>query len=175
MDNQYWITTGGYKSGPYVISQLRSMWHSGMINANTLYWQEGFHGWVSLSNIIHLLEPHQPAAPPPLPTEPQNLHTPPPLPTLVPPPLPTLVNASQGIKCDSNVNHPRKITKDTLHDDTLLGISSDMPTEEIRTHLNKLFRKYSGRISHDDPRIAAKARERLKKIGEARARHIGIY
>ena len=92
------------------------------------------------------------------------------------------------------VDHPRKITKDishadksvatnqpdhydalTLNDDTLLGISSDMPTEEIRTHLNKLFRKYSGRISHDDPKIAAKARGRLKKIGEARARHIGVY
>ncbi len=66
-------------------------------------------------------------------------------------------------------------TEDTLHDDKLLGINSDMPTEEISTHLNKLFRKYSGRISHDDPRIAAKARERLKKIGEARARHIGVY
>ena len=92
------------------------------------------------------------------------------------------------------VEDPRKVTEDKLHvdksvvtknpanydaltmnDDIKLGISSDMPTEEIRTHLNKLFRKYSGRISHDDPKIAAKARERLKKIGEARARHIGGY
>ncbi|MDA7668348.1 hypothetical protein N8632_01105 [bacterium] len=129
--------------------------------------QEGFHGCVSLSNITDLVEPHQPTAPPALPTESQNFQT--------PAPQSTSVSAGQGIKGDRNVNNPRKITKDTLHDDKLLGINSDMPTEEISTHLNKLFRKYSGRISHDDPRIAAKARERLKKIGEARARHIGVY
>jgi hypothetical protein len=104
------------------------------------------------------------------------------------------VNDIQGIKSESNVNRSRKNKKEALHDDetvatnqpdhydaltlnddTSLGISSDMPTEEIRTHLNKLFRKYSSRISHDDPKIAAESREALKKIGEARARHIGVY
>lgn len=66
-------------------------------------------------------------------------------------------------------------TEDSLHDDSLLGISSDMLTEEINNHLNKLFRKYSGRISHDDPNVSAVARDYLKRIGDARARYIGFY
>ncbi|MDA9831422.1 TraR/DksA family transcriptional regulator [Akkermansiaceae bacterium] len=91
------------------------------------------------------------------------------------PPQPCSGIADQGRKEGGNINHLRKITKDSLHDDALLGISSDMPTEEISNHLNRLFRKYSGRISHDDPRIATEARGYLKRIGEARARYIGVY
>ncbi|MDB2327301.1 DUF4339 domain-containing protein [bacterium] len=80
MDDQYWITIGDEQRGPYTISQLRSMWQSGTITANTLYWQQGFDDWFSLSTIIDLLEPHQPAAPPALPPEPQIIYTPAPQP-----------------------------------------------------------------------------------------------
>lgn len=163
---------------------------------NGLEQQEGFQGYVSPSNIIGPIEQHQPTSPPPLPYESQNLQipaAPPPLPiepqnlqipTAPPPetrklhtspPQPCSGIADQGRTEDGNINHLRKITKDSLHDDSLLGISSDMPTEEISNHLNTLFRKYSGRISHDDPKIAAEAKDYLKRIGEARARYIGVY
>jgi RNA polymerase-binding transcription factor DksA len=101
------------------------------------------------------------------------------------PRLEALPFARHTVEVQSMIENQQEITKTRplhdnhkalkLDDDTLLGISSDMPTEEIRTHLNKLFRKYSNRVSHDDPKIADKARERLMKIGEARARHIDFH
>lgn len=57
-------------------------------------------------------------------------------------------------------------------DDAHLGILPDMSKEEIRKHLNKLFRKYSSRAAHDDPEVASKAKAWLEKIGDARARHL---
>ena len=66
MDDQYWITINDEQRGPYTIGQLRSMWNSGTITAETLYWQQGFENWYPLSYIIKLLEEQQSAAPPPL-------------------------------------------------------------------------------------------------------------
>ena len=81
MDDQYWLTIGGEQRGPYTIAQLRSMWNSGSITVNTLYWQHGFDEWFPLSFIIDLLEPPQPAAPPPpLPSKPQIIYAPAPKP-----------------------------------------------------------------------------------------------
>lgn len=147
---------------------------------NGLEQQEGFQGYVSPSNIIGPIEPHQTTSPPPLPMESQNLQIPAPPPPETrklhtSPPQPCSGIADQGGEEEGSITHLRKITKDSLHDDSLLGISSDMPTEEISNHLNTLFRKYSGRISHDDPKIAAEARDYLKRIGDARARYIGVY
>ncbi len=59
-----------------------------------------------------------------------------------------------------------------VDDDAHLGILPEMSKEEIRKHLNKLFKKYSARAAHDDPEIAAKAKGWLEKVGNARARHI---
>ena len=59
-----------------------------------------------------------------------------------------------------------------VDDDAHLGILPEMSEEEIRKHLNKLFRKYSARATHDNPEIAAKAKVWLEKVGDARARHI---
>ena len=56
-------------------------------------------------------------------------------------------------------------------DDKFLGITPDMNKEEIKSLLNKLFKKHSARASHDDPNIANKSREWLEKIGNARVRH----
>lgn len=67
MDDQYWITISDEQRGPYTIGQLRSMWHSGTITAETLYWQQGFENWYQLRHIINLLEEQQPATPPPVP------------------------------------------------------------------------------------------------------------
>lgn len=57
--------------------------------------------------------------------------------------------------------------------DQYLGITSDMTLEEVKRHLNGLFRKYSARTAHDDPDIAERARDWLQKVGEARARYFG--
>jgi uncharacterized tellurite resistance protein B-like protein len=58
-------------------------------------------------------------------------------------------------------------------DDHFLGITPDMNKDEIKSHLNKLFKKHSARSTHDDPKVAAKAREWLDRIGKARVRHLG--
>ncbi len=58
-------------------------------------------------------------------------------------------------------------------DDDFLGITSDMTKEDIRKHLNKLFKKHSARTGHDDPKVAEKSRMWLDKIGQARVRHLG--
>ncbi|MDB4607835.1 hypothetical protein OAH64_03210 [bacterium] len=61
-----------------------------------------------------------------------------------------------------------------LDDDRLLGILPSMAKEEVRAHLNKLFRKFSSRAGHDDSKISEEASKLLEKVGEARARHIGF-
>jgi hypothetical protein len=76
MDDQYWITISEEQRGPYTIGQLRSMWHSGTITANTLYWQQGFENWYPLSYIIDRLEEQQPVTPPALPPNPQVIYAP---------------------------------------------------------------------------------------------------
>lgn len=58
-------------------------------------------------------------------------------------------------------------------DDHFLGITPEMDKDEIKSHLNKLFKKHSARSTHDDPKVAAKAREWLERIGKARVRHLG--
>ena len=58
-------------------------------------------------------------------------------------------------------------------DDDFLGITSDMSKEEIRKQLNKLFKKHSARIGHDDSNVADQSRMWLEKIGQARVRHLG--
>ncbi len=77
MNDQYFITNGDEQRGPYTISQLRSMWHSGSITASTLYWQDGLNEWVPLSTILDLLEP---PAPPIQSSEPKVIYAPAPKP-----------------------------------------------------------------------------------------------
>ena len=80
MDDQYWITIGSEQRGPYTLGQLRSMWHSGAITGNTLYWQQGFDEWFPLSLLVEDLEPTPPVPPPPLPSKPQIIYAPAPKP-----------------------------------------------------------------------------------------------
>ncbi|HKS28097.1 MAG TPA: GYF domain-containing protein [Pyrinomonadaceae bacterium] len=47
----------GQKSGPYAITQLRSMWSSGAITANSQYWCEGMAAWQPILQMRHMLEP----------------------------------------------------------------------------------------------------------------------
>ena len=59
----YYLQKDGAQTGPFTIGQLRSMWQSGSITAQTQYWFEGAPEWRPLINILRLLEP--PATPVP--------------------------------------------------------------------------------------------------------------
>ncbi len=62
---------------------------------------------------------------------------------------------------------------DANAEDQILGITEDMTGEEIRKHLNKLYKKHQGRTQHDKPDVRKKAKEWLDRIAEARVRHLG--
>jgi len=49
---QYFITSNGDKRGPYVLSQIQSMWNSGTITADSLYWSEGMAGAMPILELI---------------------------------------------------------------------------------------------------------------------------
>jgi hypothetical protein len=75
----YYILQNDETKGPFTIGQLRTMWNSGAITAETLYCQEGFADWLPLRAIIREIEP--PATPPPvLPTPPPQFYQPAPQP-----------------------------------------------------------------------------------------------
>ena len=61
----YYLLQNDETKGPYTIGQLRAMWNSGVITADTLYCREGWSEWLPLLGMIRDLEP--PAEPPPLP------------------------------------------------------------------------------------------------------------
>ena len=65
MNDLYWISSGAEQKGPYTLSQLQSMWRTGSITADALYFQQGFHQWEPISLITDVLEPqaHSPAVP----------------------------------------------------------------------------------------------------------------
>jgi hypothetical protein len=53
MTGPTYISNGGEALGPYEVGQLRSMWNSGHITANTLYWNEESSDWRPISD-LHL-------------------------------------------------------------------------------------------------------------------------
>lgn len=62
----YYIWRNDAQAGPYTLAQLRSMWGSGSVTSETLYWIEGMTDWQPLHNILEKLEPPQ-TNPPALP------------------------------------------------------------------------------------------------------------
>jgi hypothetical protein len=55
-----YLYSKGQQLGPYVISQLQSMWRSGAITSEDQYWQEGGEAWhpiTSLQNILSISDP----------------------------------------------------------------------------------------------------------------------
>jgi hypothetical protein len=48
----YFILRTGAKSGPYTLGQLVSMWKSGNITADTMFWSEASRDWVSIKELI---------------------------------------------------------------------------------------------------------------------------
>jgi len=55
---------------------------------------------------------------------------------------------------------------------TLVGISASMSKEEIRKHLNKEYRKWNARVSHDDQAIRERAEQMIEQIAEARNQYL---
>ena len=61
---------------------------------------------------------------------------------------------------------------DSSSADKMLGITEQMSKDEIRRHLNKLFRQYQGLQAHDKEETRRKAAEWLEMIAAARVRHL---
>lgn len=76
----YYLHFQDENHGPYRIDQIRSMWASGIITADAVYWNESASGWEPVTELLNppprqrVDEPH--ANPPPLPLP----ESPPPLP-----------------------------------------------------------------------------------------------
>lgn len=51
MVNVFSISNGGEALGPYEMGQLRSMWNTGQLTANTLYWSEDGNEWRGISEL----------------------------------------------------------------------------------------------------------------------------
>ena len=51
MKGPVYISNGGEAQGPYEIGQLRSMWNTGQLTANTLYWDEERQEWRGISEL----------------------------------------------------------------------------------------------------------------------------
>jgi len=56
---------------------------------------------------------------------------------------------------------------------TLLGITSDMPQEQVRTHLNQEYAKWNARVTHTDADIQNQAEQMLDLIAHLRSQYIG--
>jgi len=56
--DQYYLLQNDEQRGPFTLNQLRSMWGSGSITSQTLFFQHGFAEWVPLSMILDRLEPN---------------------------------------------------------------------------------------------------------------------
>lgn len=61
---------------------------------------------------------------------------------------------------------------DSSSADKILGITEQMSKDEIRRHLNKLFRQYQGLQAHDKEETRRRAAEWLEMIAAARVRHL---
>jgi hypothetical protein len=64
--NKYRIIANGDERGPYTFEQLRSMWSSGQLTTEALYWQEGMTEWESIEGLglDSAIQPH--SLPPPV-------------------------------------------------------------------------------------------------------------
>lgn len=51
MSSPIFISNGGDALGPYEIGQLRSMWNTGQLTANTLYWSEDGNEWRGIAEL----------------------------------------------------------------------------------------------------------------------------
>ena len=67
----YLVRLQGVERGPYTLSQLQSMWQSGVLTADAQYWQGGVDHWMPITSIMSSL--HATPAQPPLPPQ-QIIH-----------------------------------------------------------------------------------------------------
>lgn len=64
MSDQYYLWLNDQQAGPYTMIQLRSIWNSGAITSETLYWQEGMSEWIALGTWLEETRPKSIPAPP---------------------------------------------------------------------------------------------------------------
>jgi len=54
---EYYLQIGSETRGPFTLLQLQSMWRSGSITGQTLYWEQCSDEWRPLSTMLEELEP----------------------------------------------------------------------------------------------------------------------
>ncbi len=57
---EYHVIINEQQAGPYTIDQLRSMWASGSVTLNTLFWADGMADWQPVRTIVATLQPSRP-------------------------------------------------------------------------------------------------------------------
>jgi len=53
---QYYLFLNNKQAGPYSFGQIQNLWNSNAVNAQTLYWTEGFTDWEPLSGMADMFE-----------------------------------------------------------------------------------------------------------------------
>lgn len=48
----FYLYLNDQQSGPYAIEQLRGMWSTGSLYADTLYWKEGMSNWMPVHTLL---------------------------------------------------------------------------------------------------------------------------
>lgn len=52
----FWLVEDGKKKGPFTITQMKTMWTTGQITGDSLYWQQDFDEPIQVFCMIDLLE-----------------------------------------------------------------------------------------------------------------------
>jgi len=63
----FYLYINNQQQGPYDIDQIRGMWNSGAVTADTHYWQEGMSDWEQVHSLISQPQIPPPSLPIPLP------------------------------------------------------------------------------------------------------------
>ena len=53
IDLHYFVSSAGNESGPFVLAQIRAMWSSGAITADSYYWQDGMAEWRPIAELFN--------------------------------------------------------------------------------------------------------------------------
>lgn len=57
MQTNHYVVIDGEAKGPFTISQLQSMWKTGILNLKTQHFMDGYTEWMPIEHILEDLEP----------------------------------------------------------------------------------------------------------------------
>jgi hypothetical protein len=60
----YYFWSNDQQVGPYTMSEVRALWNTGQITADSLYWETGLPDWQPMAAIVHLIQQPEPSPAP---------------------------------------------------------------------------------------------------------------